>query len=120
MSPDGRFLAALHTTASYVAIYDLATAKWTILEQESAYRPAWSRDSSAMYFITHQGDLRRYHAVTRKIGSIVTIPDREQSFGVYGAFLEAIDFLAIGPEGELLVVHDQRSSQLYAMKRQGW
>jgi Tol biopolymer transport system component len=120
ISPDGRFLAALHTTASYVAIYELATSKWTILEQESAYRPAWTRDSSAMYFITHHGDLLRYHAVTRKVEPIVKIPDREQSFGVYGAFLEAIDFLAIGPDGELLVVHDQRSSQLYAMKRQGW
>jgi eukaryotic-like serine/threonine-protein kinase len=120
MSSDGRFLAALHTTASHVAIYEFATGKWTILEQESAFRPAWTRDSSAIYFITHHGDLRRYYAVTRKIESIVEIPDREQSFGVYGAFLEAIDFLAIEPEGGLLVVHDHRSSQLYAMKRQGW
>jgi eukaryotic-like serine/threonine-protein kinase len=120
MSPDGRFVAALHTTASYVAFYEFATGKWTILGQESAFRPAWTRDSSAIYFITHHGDLRRYHVATRKIESIVKIPDREQSFGVYGAFLEAIDLLAVGPDGELLVVHDQRSSQLYAMKRQGW
>jgi len=120
MTPDGRFLAALHTDASYVAIYEFAIDRWTVLAQESAHRPAWTRDSSMIYFITHHGEVRRYHAVTRKMESIVKIPDRDQSFGVYGALLEVIDFLAIGPDGELLVVHDHRSSQLYAMKRQGW
>jgi Tol biopolymer transport system component len=120
MSPDGRFLAALHTVASYVAVYEFATDKWTVLERDSAYRPVWARDSSAIYYITHQQEVQRYHAVTRKVESIVQLPDRGQSFGVYGAFLEAFDFLAIGRDDELLWVRDQRSSQIYAMKRQSW
>ena len=119
-SPDGRFLAALHTAASYVAVYEFATNKWTVLERDSAYRPVWTRDSSAIYYITHQQEVQRYHAVTRKVESIVQLPDRGQSFGVYGAFLEAFDFLAIGRDDELLWVRDQRSSQIYAMKRQSW
>ena len=97
----------------------MATDKWAVLEQDSAYRPVWDRDSSAI-FITHRGEVRRYRAVSRKIDSIVQLPDRGQSFGVYGAFLEAFDFLAMEPDGELLMIQDQRSSQLYAMKRQGW
>jgi Tol biopolymer transport system component len=120
MSPDGRFLGALHTAGSFVAIYDFATDKWTILEQDSAYRPVWARDSNTIRFITHNGEVRRYHAVTRKIESIVQLPGKGQSFGVYGAFLEAFDFLGMEPDGEILVVHDERSSQIYAMKRQGW
>jgi hypothetical protein len=31
--------------------------------------------------------------------TVVKIPDREQSLRLYGAFLEAFDFLAIGPNG---------------------
>ena len=119
MSPDGRFLAALHAAASHVAIYELATDKWAILEQDSAYRPVWARDSSAI-FVTHHREVQRYRPVIRKIESIVQLPDRGQSFGAFGAFLEAFDFLAIGPDDELLWVRDQRSSQIYAMKRQSW
>jgi len=48
------------------------------------------------------------------------LPGKGQSFGVYGAFLEAFDFLGMEPNGEILLVHDERSSQIYAMKRQGW
>jgi hypothetical protein len=98
----------------------LPPIKWTVLEQDSAYRPVWARDSNAIRFITHHGEVRRYDAVTRKIESIVQLPGKGQSFGVYGAFLEAFDFLGIAPDGEILVVHDERSSQIYAMKRQGW
>ena len=118
MSPDGRLLSALHTAGSFVAIYDFATDKWTVLEQDSAYRPVWVRDSDAIRFITHHGEVRRYDAVTRKIESIVQLPGKGQSFGVYGAFLEAFDFLGMEPDGEILL-HDERSSQIYAMKRQG-
>jgi Tol biopolymer transport system component len=120
MSPDGRFLAALHTVESYVAVYEFATDKWTLLERDSAYRPVWARDSRAIYYITHHQEVQRYHSATRKVESIVQLPDRGQSFGVYGAFLEAFDFLAIGRDDELLWVRDQRSSQIYAMKRQSW
>jgi hypothetical protein len=119
MSPDGRFLAALHAAESHVAIYELATDKWAVLEQDGAYRPVWARDSSAI-FITHHGEVQRYRPVARKIESIVQLQDTGKSFGAFGAFLEAFDFLAIGPDDELLWVHDQRSSQIYAMKRQGW
>jgi Tol biopolymer transport system component/predicted Ser/Thr protein kinase len=119
MSPDGRFLAALHAAESHVAIYELATEQWAVLDQDSAYRPVWARDSSAI-FITHHEEVQRYRPVIRKIESIVQLPDRGQSFGAFGAFLEAFDFLAIGPDDALLWVHDQRSSQIYAMKRQGW
>jgi len=119
MSPDGRFLAALHAAESHVAIYELATDKWAVLEQDGAYRPVWARDSSAI-FITHHGEVQRYRPVARKIESIVQLHDTGKSFGAFGAFLEAFDFLTIGPDDELLWVHDQRSSQIYAMKRQGW
>jgi hypothetical protein len=80
----------------------------------------WARDSRAIYYITHHQEVQRYHSATRKVESIVQLPDRGQSFGVYGAFLEAFDFLAIGRDDELLWVRDQRSSQIYAMKRQSW
>jgi transposase len=65
-------------------------------------------------------EVQRYRPIARKIEPIVRLPDTGQSFGAFGAFLEAFDFLAIGPGDELLWVRDQRSSQIYAMKRRSW
>jgi hypothetical protein len=120
VSPDGKFLAALHTEATRVSIYEFHTGKWTILDEDSGYRPTWTKDSTAVYFINHKGEVRRCHAASRKVDSVVKIPASQLNFGVFGAFLEAFDFLATGPDDELLMIHDQRSSQIYAMKRQGW
>jgi Tol biopolymer transport system component len=119
-SPDGRFLAALHTAANKVAIYEFASGKWTVLDQDSGYRPVWTRDSDAIYFITHEEEVRRYDIASRKTEFVVKIPNAKRRFGVYGALLEAFDFLAMSPDGQLLMIDDQRSSQIYAMKRQGW
>jgi Tol biopolymer transport system component len=115
VSPDGKFLAAVHTVATQVAIYEFGTGKWKPLDQASGHRPAWARDSSAVYFITRQGELYRYHAAQRRLEFVARI-GRFLTFGASGAALDGPGFLAVGPDGSPLVARDQRSSQLYALK----
>jgi eukaryotic-like serine/threonine-protein kinase len=115
VSPDGRFLAALHTVAEGVALYEFSTGHWTILDQASGYRPAWSPDSIAVYFITRQGELYSYRAASRQLKSVLKVAG---SMTVYGAQLEGTGFLVIAPDGAPLLTRDQRSSQLYALKWQ--
>jgi Tol biopolymer transport system component len=96
MSPDGKFLAALHTVESYVAVYEFATDKWTVLEQDSAYRPVWARDSGAIYYITHDQEVQRYDTLTRKVESIVQLPDRGRALEFTERFLRRLIFWRSG------------------------
>jgi Tol biopolymer transport system component len=114
VSPDGKSLVALYSGRGQVAIYEFATEKRTVLEQLSGYEPKWARDSSGVYFGDRRGDFYRYQVASRKTQSV------GKDTTATAQFWEGVSPLAIGPEGELLVIDDVRTSQLYAMKRQGW
>ena len=50
-SPDGRFLAALPFDGLGLKIFDFKTGRWTVLEEGARVDyPAWSRDSTMIYF----------------------------------------------------------------------
>jgi eukaryotic-like serine/threonine-protein kinase len=113
ISPDGKYLAALHSEkAEKFALYDFKNAKWTIFDADSAVRPAWLRDSSAVIFITHPGELYHYRPATRQVDAGVKI---QGLFHAYSGSLEGPDFLGIGLDDAPLVARDQRSTQLYAI-----
>jgi len=76
--------------------------------------------SSAVYFITRKGDVRRYHPDSRKTDLIVNTPHSRGNEEAFGAFAAGEDFLALGPGDELLIIDDERSSQVWALKREGW
>jgi len=117
LSTDGRFLAALHTAAHQIAVYEFATGKWTMSDQHSVYRPAWAPNSDVVYFIAfiaRGGELYRYDASRRQVKLAAKI----SSSAAINGNLEALGFLLIGPDGAPLFVRDQRSSQLYALEWQ--
>jgi serine/threonine protein kinase/Tol biopolymer transport system component len=119
VSPDGKFLSALHTAAAQqLWIYDFGSAKWSNLSSTTGYRPAWTRDSSALYLITREGELQRYRSATGKLESVVKMPDSLPSFGLASQSLQGLAFLSIGLDGAPLVARDQGSSQIYAIKWQ--
>jgi Tol biopolymer transport system component len=113
VSLDGKFLAALHTVGTQVALYEFATGKWNILDQASMYQLAWAPDSSAVYFITRHGELYSYRVANRQLKSVMKVAGH---MTVMGSQLEGMGFLLIGPDGAPLLIRDQRSSQLYALK----
>src|SRR6201987_2469638 len=116
VSPDGKFLSALHTAAQQLSIYDFGSANWSNLSSTTGYRPAWTRDSSALYLITRQGELQRYRSATWKLESVVKMPDSLPGFGLANLSLQGLAVLSIGLDGAPLVARDQGSSQIYAIK----
>ena len=114
VSPDGKFIAALHTEARKVAIYDFAGGKWSILTG-SGHRPAWSASSKEFFFVDVGGVLFRCNPSTRQVSQVAKFPP---GVIVGGANLEGTSFLAIAPDGSPLLIRDQPSSQLYALKWQ--
>ena len=119
VSPDGKYLSAVHTAAAeQLSIYDFGSAKWSKLSSTTGYRPAWTRDSSALYIINREGELQRYRSATGKLESVAKMPDRMPSFGLANQSLQGLAFLSIGLDGAPLVARDQGSSQIYAIKWQ--
>ena len=117
VSPDGKFLSALHTAAAQqLSIYDFGSAKWSDLNSTTGYRPVWTRDSKALYLINREGELQRYRSATGKLESVAKMPDRMPPFGLANQSLQGLAFLSIGLDGAPLVARDQGSSQIYAIK----
>jgi Tol biopolymer transport system component len=117
VSPDGKFLSALHTAAAQqLWIYDFGSAKWSDLNSTAGYRPVWTRDSKALYLINREGELQRYRSATGKLESVAKMPDRMPPFGLANQSLQGLAFLSIGLDGAPLVARDQGSSQIYAIK----
>src|SRR6201987_4583900 len=117
VSPDGKYLSAVHTAAAeQLSIYDFGSAKWSKLSSTTGYRPAWTRDSSALYLINREGELQRYRSATGKLESVAKMPDRMPPFGLANQSLQGLAFLSIGLDGAPLVARDQGSSQIYAIK----
>jgi len=117
VSPDGKFLSALHTAAApQLWIYDFGSAKWSDLNSTTGYRPVWTRDSKALYLINREGELQRYRSATGKLESVAKMPDRMPPFGLANQSLQGLAFLSIGLDGAPLVARDQGSSQIYAIK----
>lgn len=50
-SPDGRYLVAVHTDSSGLALFDFKTQKWTMLVKGLAAYPTWSHDGHYFYFL---------------------------------------------------------------------
>lgn len=113
VSPDGKFLAALHGLDTRVALYEFATNKWTNFDQNSSYRPAWAADSSILYFTTRKGQLFSYGASQQQLKLLGKVP---VAIAITGAQLQGMNFFLIGPDGAPIVIREQSSSQLYALK----
>ena len=119
VSPDGKFLSALHTAAAQrLSIYDFGSAKWSKLSSTTGYRPAWTHDSNALYLITSEGEMQRYRSATGKLESVAKMSDSLSPFGLANQSLQGLAFLSIGLDGAPLVARDQGSSQIYSIKWQ--
>ncbi|HEY1801497.1 MAG TPA: protein kinase [Terriglobales bacterium] len=87
-SPDGRYLAALHTDSSGLALFDFKTQKWTPLVKGLVGYPSWSHDGRFIYFlriITNPG-VDRVSVLGGKIEQIVDL-EKFQMTGIYGFWL---------------------------------
>ncbi|HEY1801498.1 MAG TPA: hypothetical protein VGG46_11245 [Terriglobales bacterium] len=87
-SPDGRYLAALHTDSSGLALFDFKTHKWTTLVKGLVGYPSWSHDGRFIYFmrIITNPAVERVSVPSGKIEQIADL-EKFQTTGIYGFWL---------------------------------
>jgi hypothetical protein len=113
VSPDGRWLAARHgPLLSKLAFYEFSTGKWKVFADLSDHRTAFTADSSALYFLSRDGELKLYSPANEQIKIVPSHGFTSET----GANIEGAWFLGVAPDGSPVTVRDQRSTQLYAMR----
>lgn len=111
-SPDGKYLAAVYTSAAKPALYGFASGKWTVLNDMGVRHPAWARDSSAVYFLSRLGSLDRYDIASRRMETLKSNP----SFVTSGIpWSDASGYFGIGLDGAPLILRDAGPSQFYSL-----
>jgi eukaryotic-like serine/threonine-protein kinase len=112
-SPDGRYLAALTTAQTKIAIFDFNRKIWSdwVSGPRFSY-PAWSRDGKYLYFETWVTDTPGYYRVRlgqTRLELLVDLKDLHQvdtSLGIWSG---------ITPDGSPLFVRDLSTDEIYAL-----
>lgn len=107
-SPDGRHIAAVSDASGKLALFDLATQKWSGLEESPANNPRWSHDGKYLYFIGGgaQPDVLRMRIRDRKIERVAELKTiYPGSVGWFGLDLDEAP----------LVLRINSSNEIYAL-----
>ena len=111
-SPDGRFIAAIHSNNEGFAIFDIRLQKWKELPRVLAGYPNWSHDSKYIYFDA-AGDDPTYCRVRLsdyKLERMVSLKNLRRA-GLYG-------WTGIAPDDSPLLLRDVGTEEFYALDMQ--
>lgn len=109
-SPDGRYLAALHTDSSGLALFDFKTQTWTTLIKGLVGYPYWSHDGHFIYFlrIIANPSVDRISVPSGKIEEVADLK-KFQMTGIYGFGL------ALTPRDAPLLLKDAGTQDVVKM-----
>jgi Tol biopolymer transport system component/DNA-binding winged helix-turn-helix (wHTH) protein len=112
-SPDGRYIAALHTfqdpaRSNDLELFDLKTQRWNTLVRRApdAGWPSWSRDGRYIYYHRESGVFR----VPIDGGQPEQVVDLQRFRGT-----GLTDWMDLDPDGAPLLVHDLSSEEIYSL-----
>jgi Tol biopolymer transport system component len=111
-SPDGRSLAATTVLGDTLLLLDFATQKWSVLAKTPVGDLVWSDDSKFIYFdngYSSQPAVYRIRLADRKVEQIANLQDFRRVVTPWSTWLGAT------PEGEVLLMHDTGSQEIYAL-----
>ena len=113
-SPSGRYISAL-TGDSKLMLFDLAKNKWTQLTEVTANYPAWSYDSSYIYFDNYpakESNISRVRIGDGRLENVASLKGvrRAQSFE------SPTPWMGLSPHDSPLVLRDIGSQEIYALR----
>jgi hypothetical protein len=97
-SPDGRYLAALGSSAYELRVLDLGSGSWSTMTRVPASYPAWSRDGAWLHFRSADGSFRRVDPATGREETVATARHLALAGGEWGAWS------GLSPDGAPLVL----------------
>ena len=86
-SPDGRYIAAIHSNNQSLALFDFTTEKWKLLNTEIINFMTWSRDGKTLYFDTFlQSDPAFYRVQMNdlRIERLLSLKSLRRAQGAFG------------------------------------
>jgi len=108
-SPDGKFIAALLFDSRSLKIFDFKTERWSeLLDNPSIGYPAWSRDSTMIYFL-RIGDGYGLFRIPVKGGPEERIYDLKDWHGT------GTGWMGLDPTDAPLLLRDTGSTDIYAL-----
>jgi serine/threonine protein kinase len=111
-SPDGRSLAATTVLGDTLLLFDFATQKWSDLAKTTVGDLLWSSDSKFIYFdngYSSQPAVYRIRLADRKVEQIANLQDFRRVVTPWSTWL------GVTPEGDVLLMHDTGSQEVYAL-----
>jgi eukaryotic-like serine/threonine-protein kinase len=112
LSPDGLYLAATTLTADKLLLFDFATQKWSALITATVGHLNWSSDSKFLYFdngFSPEQAVYRVRIADHKLEQIASLKDFRRVVTPWSTWF------GLTPEGEVLLMHDTGSQEVYAL-----
>jgi Tol biopolymer transport system component/DNA-binding winged helix-turn-helix (wHTH) protein len=114
-SPDGKYILAISKDSMKLALFDLATQRWSDLvgaELGAKGYPTWSRDGQYVYFDTVFNDSPAFFRVRvsdRKVEKLFNLTGLHRYLGEFGSWS------GLAPDDTPLLVRDIGSQEIYAL-----
>ena len=114
-SPNGRYVAALSTDFRSLMLYNFRTQKWVKWLDEAAGAvsyPAWSADSTYLYFedlVTGEDSFRRVKVGRNQAESVFVLEGLDRYPGPFGLWSGR------APDGSEVFVRDQSTQEVYGL-----
>jgi len=109
-SPNGRFIAGTSLSPSDLAVFELETERWSVLQKGEFDFPAWSRDGRFIYFVSTRAD-KGVFRIRPSGGKAERVVDLE---GFHVAGLSGI-WMALDPEDLPMLLRDAGGIDIYAL-----
>jgi Tol biopolymer transport system component len=111
-SPDGRYLATTNLTGDKLLLYEFATQKWTELIKVSVGTLQWSSDSKFIYFdngFSAEPGVFRVDLARRALEQVVSLKGFRRVVNPWSTWF------GLTPDGNVLLMHDTGSQEVYAL-----
>jgi len=111
-SPDGKYIAAVTTDSGTLALFDLATQRWTDLVKLPIGYPSWSHDGQYLYFDSILSEDPAYYRVRisdHKLERLVSLAGIRRFWG------EMAQWAGLAPDDSLLLTRDASNQEVYSL-----
>jgi Tol biopolymer transport system component/DNA-binding winged helix-turn-helix (wHTH) protein len=111
-SPDGKTIIGITTDTERLALFDVASKRWTELLDMTVGYPSWSRDGQYIYFETvfsSDPAFCRMRVSDHKVEKLASLSGIRRYWG------DLAEWLGTAPDGSLLLTRDASNQEVYAI-----